>query len=116
MGVMDLQADLRERWRPSDAQIEAADELLVRLPELDGVFSGHLLVGKELGFWTAEVEVVPIDGIFETWSGCFDALRVAGDEIHARGGRPVVGGYAWHSAPGCWAVFEDLLSVWAGAS
>lgn len=106
---MDLQADLRARWRPTDEQTAAADQRLTQ--GATEVFTGHLLLNKEFGFWTQHVVVVAIAGVYgsleEAWSAVGDEVR----KCREGGIKKVTGGYARHSAPGEWAVFEDIASA-----
>ena len=110
----DPHADLQARWRPSDEQVRQANALLaagydaVRGPRGErGVFTVHVLVNKIPGFWTTDVEVVPVDGVFTTRDGAYLAA-ISAAERHAQHdtGVPVLGGYAWHSAVDRWAVWE----------
>jgi hypothetical protein len=111
-----LHEDLCERWRPSPAQIAAADDLLTSDPALrdTGVFSGHLLLNKHFGVWTTDVVVQSLDeGIYRDANECTKVVRRMAEATRRRLGVAVSGGYAWHTAPGEWAVFEDILACGA---
>lgn len=108
----DLHVDLTYRWVPSEAQIAGAEALLaagLADPD-DGVYTLHLLVHKSFGFWTTDVEVVHLDGLFTTREAALGFLEQASAEHHRKTGHTLTGGYTVHFAPGDWAVFEDIMS------
>lgn len=109
---VDLDADLTARWQPSNAQVAGADALLaagLADPD-DGVYTLHLLVHKHFGFWTADVEVVALDGLFTSRGAALSFLELASAEYHRSTGHTLTGGYTVHFGPGEWAVFEDIMS------
>lgn len=107
-----LAADLRARWVPTADQVANADNYLAAHPEVEYVYSIHLLVNKTFGFWTTDVEVRPTDfrpdEIFvdrvEAWK-----VLAARAEAYAKAHdiRRLTGGYTIHTRDG-WAVFEDI--------
>jgi hypothetical protein len=113
--VVDLQADLQARWRPSGAQIKAAADHFAR-GFGEPLFTIHLLVNKRYGVWTEKVQVVDIG-----WGGSSErhiygsrsaALEALEKFVALREGTdPVTGGYTTHWKDGEWAVFEDICSV-----
>lgn len=108
-------ADLKARWTPSEEQVADATEYLAQHDSLKHAYTVHLLVGKNYGWWTTDVEVVPVPGVFasrnEAIGTNLDALVNA---KAAETGKPVTGGYTSHyiheGEPG-WAVWEDCLAV-----
>jgi hypothetical protein len=107
---MDLEQDLRARWRPSDEQIAAADALLATGRYPGGVLSAQVLVGKEYGFWTEDIEVRPLDIIGFDRETVSRVLAAEVERVGREAGKSVTGSYAWHSKPGSWAVFEDICA------
>jgi len=112
----DLHADLTNRWRPDPGQIAEAEAVLAdkgsELDPRDGaVYTLHLLTPKHYGFWTADVEVIPMPGVYMTRDAALVALEAHAGSAHATTGQPVVGGYTRHTARG-WAVFEDICSAY----
>lgn len=113
-----LEADLHARWLPSVEQMALADALLAAGFDAQregqmrerGVFTAHLLVNKRYGFWTADVEVVPVDGVFLTRHGAQLACHNAAKAFHAETGKVVCGGWAWHSKVAHAAVWDDICS------
>lgn len=119
-----IEADLRVRWLPSDEQMALADALLAAGYDADrridqagggswtesGVYTVHLLLNKEYGWWTEDVEIVHLDGVFLTRSAALDFVHEAAQKHHEKTGDKVVGGYAWHSKVGHAAVWDDISS------
>lgn len=87
-----------------------ADALLATGGFPDGVYTTHLLHGKTFGFWTADVEVEPLDGLFATRQSALYYVHDAAKREHERTHEDVVGGYAWHPRIGEAAVWEDICS------
>ena len=117
--MTDLEQDMKARWRPSAEQIHYADALLVagaskERPQLNrqrGVHTIHLLINKEWGIWTEDVALYYLDGYFLAREAAWRALHASAVEYRAANPTTTVsGGYTWHSAPGQWAVFEDIGS------
>lgn len=113
-----LESDLRERWVPSPEAVRMADALLAagfdteRPPRRErGVFTAHVLLNKDYGIWTEEVEVVPVDGVFLSREGAALAAKMEAARLHAADGTRAIGGYTWHMSPGNWAVWEDIVAV-----
>lgn len=105
--------DLRARWKPSDAQIAAANAAFAEHPAAAYVLSGHFLAGKEFGIWDTDIELLYADGveIAMTNDDYREAMMAA--ELPAAklaGDRTGTVGYAVHYGHGGWAVFEDILS------
>lgn len=110
--TVDPAADLAARWRPTDEQIAEADaELRAGATE---VVTLHLLVNKDYAWWTEDVEVIPVPGVFHGRNIALAVLVEAAKAFYAETGRKVTGGYTWHMEPGRWAVFEDVLAVHPG--
>lgn len=115
---MDLEADLRARWLPSAEQMKMADALLAAGYDAErpgtgrerGVYTAHILAHKHYGFWTAEVEVIPVDGVFLTRAAVQNACNNAARVYHETTGNTVCGGWAWHSKVGHAAVWDDICS------
>lgn len=107
--ISPIESDLRDRWRPSDAQVADADAVLstgiVENPDNPYVFTIHLLVNKRWGVWTPDVVVEPLDGVYTTREAAFEAVSAVVARRRAFG-HEVIGGYALHSAPGQWAVWD----------
>lgn len=114
--------DLQVRWVPSAAQDEAAFETLSAGET--HVYTAHLLVNKEHGWWTNDVQVVHLPGIFADRDEASEAIVAAAKIMHDETGLPVTGGYTHHqlndepmtSADGTrwktqWAVFEDIMAT-----
>ena len=114
---MDLQADLATRWRPSDEQIAEAERYLAEHPDADECYTAHVLVNKEWGFWTEDVQIVHVTGVYRTRAGA----EAAADFHRIQGDVPTIGGYARHSRVGAdiaaaaglptpyvWAVWESF--------
>lgn len=114
-----LATDLRERWHPTDTAVKLANAILADEatgawnPEGTGtgVYTIHLLVNKEHGFWTDDVEVIALDGVFTDRMAAWHALNDAARRHHEKTGTKVSGGYAWHPRPDEWAVFEDIGTI-----
>ncbi len=100
--------DLATRWVPSPEQMRAADALLNA--GFEGVLTPHILVNKRHGVWTADVRVIPVDGVFLTRAAALNACNNAARVIHETTGETVCGGYARHHAPGRASVFDDICS------
>ncbi len=112
--TVDLMSDLRERWKPSEEQIAEASEFYQRRPEAKDAVSIHLLVGKYDGFWTEDVEVVPVPGVFTDRLSAWLSLAVLVPAKAKETGLPVTGGYTYHDVVDGepkWAVFEDSVSA-----
>lgn len=75
-----------------------------------GVYTAHLLVNKHYGFWTADIEVKAIDGVFLTRAAAINACTNAARVYHETTGNTVCGGWAWHSKVGHAAVWDDICS------
>ncbi len=90
------------------------------------VYTAHLLVGKEYGWWGDGIEVEPIPGVFNDRNEASAALEEAGRKRHEETGKPITGGWTTHRLPRQgdpdgersfdgrswqtrWAVFEDIL-------
>lgn len=116
--MSDLQQDLHERWLPNAEQMKMADALLLagytaaRPPEFRerGVYTGHLLINKEYGFWTTDVQLVFLDGVFLTREAVLDFVHLAAEKHYTQHGEPLTGGWAWHFKVGEAAVWEDIMS------
>jgi hypothetical protein len=115
--MTDLQADLRTRWLPSAEQMKMANALLAagydaeRPPTRErGVYTAHILTGKHYGFWTADIEVVPIDGVFLTRAAAQNACLNAAKAYHEATGNQVCGGWAWHMGVDEAAVWDDIMA------
>lgn len=120
----DLSSDLSSRWTPSREQDQAAAMALSTAPE---VFTAHILTNKHFGWWTPEVGIVHLGGVFTEREAAHDAAFAAAREHFARTGEPVTGGWTMHRLPGPgepvptsadgqqwltrWAVFEDILTI-----
>lgn len=104
--------DMTARWKPSDAQIAAADTILAADTNVDYVLSGHFLTGKEYGIWTTDIELVYADGVEAANDDSYrDAqLAVEAAAIRKAGKQPGTVGYTVHRRNGHWAVFEDILT------
>lgn len=108
-----LYNDLRSRWKPSDDAIAAANDAFAADPDVDVVLSGHFLVGKEFGIWTADVELLHADAVHPTIRdyAAASAARTAAavDGAKVGGERPGTVGYTYHYRDGTWATFEEIL-------
>jgi hypothetical protein len=102
-----LEADLRARWRPSAPQIEAAERHLADHPDLDTVYTVHLLVNKRPFWWTLDVQVIPVDGsVYETRDAAFTRAVTLAQDSFARTGIPTSAGWTIHRPDRSWAVWE----------
>jgi hypothetical protein len=109
-----LEADLKARWKPSDEQIAEAAEYRAKHP-LAYVYTVHLLVNKYQHFWSTDVQVVPVPGVFHSrnaaWAALEPLVKAKGEET----GLPVTGGYTSHHEDDefgpAWAVWEDMSSA-----
>jgi len=108
---IDLQADLEQRWRPSDEQIAAAEVALAK-GSGDLVFTIHLLANKHFGFWDAQVEVISCEGVFAERDDALAALEAQVAAYGATHGVAVTGGYTVHRSAGRWAVLEDICALY----
>lgn len=123
--VTDFELDLRSRWTPSRAQDEAAAREL-RLTGVDVIYSGHVLIGKQFGWWGDDITVFHLHGVlFTDRDEVSAAIARMTDVQHRLTGLPCTGGWTTHrlgteqpsvSADGStwltrWAVFEDILAV-----
>lgn len=109
--MTDLATDLTTRWKPTDNQIKLAN--VVTDATGDAVYTLHLLVNKVYGFWTEDVEVIGLDGIYTDRATALEALGALTKAYHKATGRTVVGGYARHGTEhGKWAVWDDILAVY----
>jgi hypothetical protein len=115
--VTGLEHDLRERWLPSQEQMRLADALLAAGYTAErgeirerGVYTAHLLINKEFGWWTEDVILVHLDGMFLTREAVLTFVHEVARVRHREGGEKLVGGYAWHSQVGHAAVWEDISS------
>lgn len=122
---MNLSDDLAARWTPSREQDEAA---AAALKADEHVYTAHVLVSKEFGWWTPDVRVVHLPGVFTTREEAQEAADKGARAEHKRTQLPVTGGWTVHrrplspdelprSADGTewlthWAVFEDILAVY----
>ena len=118
---IDYEQDLRERWLPSDEQMAQADALLTIGLDKErgedrerGVYTTHLLIGKEYGWWGDGIKVVHLDGVFTTRQAALDFLVMVAKKRHDEGGEKLTGGYAWHPRVGEAGVFEDIMSEFPG--
>lgn len=102
-----LRDDLAARWVPSEAQIDEAEAVLA---DKGDAVTAHVLVNKHYGFWTEDVVVLPLPGVYADRDGASEAAQAAAKAIHEATGLPVTGGYTYHSPGGNWAVFEDILA------
>lgn len=111
----DLHDDLTARWAPSADQIKLAATTLSS-PAVnawrgqDHALTAHVLVNKHYGFWTADVLVLALPGVFTDRDAAGAKAAEAAEAIHLATGLPVTGGYTYHRADGTWAVFEDILA------
>lgn len=117
--MTDLQTDLQERWLPSPEQMTLANALLAAGYTAErgerrerGVYTIHLLMNKSYGWWTEDVQVVPLDGVFLTRNAAIYAVHDAARRTHDLDpNQKVIGGWAWHSKVDHAAVWEDICSV-----
>lgn len=127
--MYDLDTDLSTRWTPSEEQDLAAIKALSSSLTLDHVFTLHMLVHKNYGWWAPGVKVVPLtDTVYTTREDALKALEVAaaaareispattftmGFTRHRRPGheQPQAAGRTWRTG---WAVFEDILATNSG--
>lgn len=109
-----LTTDLRERWRPTHKQIALADtvaDTMGRNGHGEKVaYTLHLLVNKTYAFWTEDVTLVHLDGVFTDRATALTALVALAAEYHERTGKKVTGGFTRHYGDGEWTVFEDILA------
>lgn len=97
----------------ADALLAAGfdQERLVGLHGADhGVYTVHLLLNKEYGWWTEDVEIVHLDGVFLTRSAALLFVEAEARRHFDKTGEKVTGGYAWHMRVGEAAVWEDIGS------
>lgn len=105
--------DLRKRWLPNAQQMELADAMLESAGynhTEHGVYTGHLLINKEYGWWTDKVELVFLDGVFLTREAVCDFVHTAAAKHFQKHGTKLTGGWAWHPRVGEAAVWEDIMS------
>lgn len=104
-----VEEDLRRRWRPSERQIEMA--ACVVGPDKP-VYTCHLLVNKRQSFWTTDVHVCHLDGMFEDRSSTFTYLRamaehaLTSEDSPYKDNAPITEGYTVHWPGGEWSVFD----------
>lgn len=116
--------DLETRWVPSETQIAMAEAVFDARPDADLVLSSHLLLGKEYGFWTNDIEVEYVKIAKVAMNRAMKAGEEARpDDYHVvrneivtatarqAGERPCTIGYTVHYRDGTWAVFEEILDV-----
>jgi hypothetical protein len=115
---VNLEQDLKDRWVPDEHQVILADALLKAGFDTErgdrrerGAYTVHLLVNKEYGFWTEDVQLVYVDGVFTSREAATQYAEDRARAHHEKHQVPVVGGWTWHSAIGHWAVFEDILAA-----
>jgi hypothetical protein len=113
--VTDIEADLRDRWVPSQAQVAEANRTLNMFPQLTEVYSLHLLVNKRRHFWTEDVVVEYLPGVHFARETALKLLEILTESYHATSGLPVVGGYTVHSVHSDFAVYEDGVSSYPKA-
>jgi hypothetical protein len=107
---MNVQEDLRERWLPSAEQMRAAEAVLATGDCPDGTtFTCHLLINKHWGWWTPDVEIVHLDGVFSDRCRMQEYLLDQGSRHYDAHGKSLTGGYSVHFGPGEAAVFEDIM-------
>lgn len=111
----DLNTDLQTRWVPSPTQVAKADEALTALPVLKNVYTLHLLVNKQPHFWTEDIVVEYLPGVFWTRNDALEVLDTLAKAYHDTTGLPVVGGWTVHHADSNWAVFDDILATYPKA-
>ncbi len=119
---------LARRWTPSHAQDEAAHAALQGSEERY-VYTAHVLLNKEHGWWGAAVEIKHLDGVYTDREGASTVAQEAAERRHRETGKPTSGGYTVHhllrqgdpdvprSGDGemwltMWAVFEDILACY----
>ena len=107
----DLDLDMQERWKPSAEQVEQASEFHAAHPGQRAVYTVHLLVGKQYGWWETSVQVEPVPGVFHSRDAALGSLEALVAAKGAQTDQPVVGGYTAHFDSGHWAVWDDILAV-----
>lgn len=125
MTATTLETDLATRWTPSEEQDALAHEALTGAVAIEYVYTPHVLVNKEHGWWTSDVEVVPIRGVFGTREAASAQAQAEAKRLHKETGKPTSGGYTCHWLPKQapvfgndgkpyqthWAVYEDILAI-----
>jgi len=130
----DLTTDLQARWTPSNSQDHAAANVLADKPEFEYVYTAHMLVNKNYGWWTPDVKVVPLtpnvfaarDEVLRFLEGAAEAARVAnpsllftmGYTVHRRkstseGRCPHVAQCATYPCQSCSDTHAADLTYWA---
>lgn len=107
--MKDLHDDLRERWQPSPGQIELARAVL-DTTGAEYVYTTHVLRNKHYGFWTEDVTLRYLDGVFVDRTAMFTYLEAMMAEVEPF----ATGGYTIHRVLGGedhWAVFEDISTA-----
>jgi hypothetical protein len=107
--MADHAADIHERWRPSQQQIDDAATIFEHDKNTEYIYTIHVLLHKEPGWWTEQVEVKTIDGL--TYNDRNVAIR---DAMFARALLQIVlgeddwasAGWTVHYRDGTWATFE----------
>lgn len=115
--MSDLHSDLTARWRPSPAQVDAAERAFRSNPDAVTVVSGHFLGGKEYGIWDSDVTVeypdVPVRVVGDGSKSAYCDVRddVCVDVARSFKGRDGTIGYTVHRRDRDWAVFEESLPL-----
>lgn len=95
----EIEKDLRERFRPSEASIlDAQESLLAEGAEV--AYAAIVLPGKDSGVWTMGQEVQSLPSCFASRS---DAIAAA---LYVLGSRKGTVAFATIYEDGEWAVFE----------
>jgi hypothetical protein len=84
-----VEQDMRERWKPTDAQMATAARMLRDDPTLRYVMVGLALPGKSEGWWTQGQPVEAVQGFWPTRTD--DDYRAARDAADEAAGRHLAG-------------------------
>lgn len=118
--MQDVAADMKRRFAPSPAQVEAAKAVLALTPGADLAFVPIALPGKRHGLWEYGQEVRPIEGVVLAAVNAFEShderimsgsqARYLAEQVAraALGDREGTVAYASIFESGSWAVFEGM--------
>lgn len=113
VSVSAAQEDLRAVWKPTAAQVKAAESRMRATGETE-VYSAQVLVGKAYATWVAgavTVKRAPGKLVYGTRAAAMEACVAGAKTVSKETRVPCTGGWARHTPGGQWAVWEDPCSA-----